>query len=78
MSYAVFVRRSIIFGTAVSASGIVLYSQLGNIVDLHVSLSVLNASATLSLSMTLLAGALDCILILLVAADRGPQQNKGE
>jgi hypothetical protein len=133
MSYAVFVRRSIIFGTAVSVSGIVLYSQLANIVNLHVSLSVLNTAATLSLSMTLLgllailvgsvawarraplvnllwaeistgvatlllavlshinvhgptailmfvvvAGALDCILILLVAADRGPQQNKQE
>jgi hypothetical protein len=122
-----------LFGTAVSVSGIVLYSQLANIVDLHVTLSVLNAAASLSLCMTLLgllailvgsvawarraplvnllwagistgvatlllavlshinvhgptailmfvvfAGALDCILILLVAADRGPQQNKQE
>jgi hypothetical protein len=133
MSYAVFVRRSIIIGTLVSVSGIVLYSQLGRIVNLHVSLSVLNIAAALSLSMTLLgllailvgsvawarrapivnllgagistgvatfllavlshinvhgptailmfvvfAGALDCILILLIAADRGSQRNKGE
>lgn len=127
MANGVFVRRSILIGTSLSLPGIVLFSQLGRIVSLHVSLPVLNIAAVLSLSMTLLgllailvgsvawarraplvnllwagistgvatlllavlshinvhgptailllvvfAGALDCVLILLIAADRGP------
>jgi hypothetical protein len=53
MLNAIFSRWLIVGGGSASLSGIILYSQLGNIVELHVSLAVLNGAASLSISLTL-------------------------
>jgi len=54
MSKPVFAKWLILIGTSASALGIILYSQLSRIVDLRVSLVVLNGAAILSHSLTLL------------------------
>ena len=54
MFSSVFARRSIFVGISASVLGIILYSQLGRVADLRMSLWVLNLAAALSLSMTLL------------------------
>jgi hypothetical protein len=54
MFSSVFARRSIFLGISASVFGIILYSQLGRVANLRMSLWVLNLAAALSLSMTLL------------------------
>jgi hypothetical protein len=47
-------RRSILLGVLLSAFGIILYTQLGSIVELRVGLTVLNTATILSFFLTLL------------------------
>jgi hypothetical protein len=48
----IFARWSILVGLSASVFGIILYFQLGRIVDLHVGFDVLSAAAVLSLCIT--------------------------
>jgi hypothetical protein len=64
----VLARRLILMGLSVSATGIILYYQLGRIVELRMGLTVLNTATILSLSMTVLG----LLTVFLTWAFRAP------
>jgi hypothetical protein len=74
MSSGVFARRSFLFGLAASAFGIILYVELGRIVDFRVSLTVLNSAAVLSLSATLI-GLLAMLTSIVIWLWHAPRRN---
>jgi len=71
MSNAIFARWLIVGGSAASVLGMILFSQLGNIANLRASGAVLNGSAILSISLTLL-GLLATLIGCVAWARRAP------
>jgi hypothetical protein len=71
MPSPVYARSLVIVGTLTAVLAMILYSQLGRVANLHVSLTTLNAAAILGISMTLL-GLLGTLIGSVVWARRAP------
>jgi hypothetical protein len=72
MSTPVFARWLIRIGASAAALGVILYFQLGRIVELRVSLAVLNFASIMSFSMALL-GLLAALIGSVAWARRAPR-----
>jgi hypothetical protein len=71
MSNPAFARWSVLVGISLAVLGMILFSQLGRIVNLRVSNTLLNTAAILSFSMTLL-GLLGTLIGGVAWARRAP------